>query len=198
MLDWAIQGYLDTQLPAPMCEIVIFNFGRSIAESLEQLPPQSYTRIQTERYLDLHKTGNFFRRGWRREDLFTLIALQGNVSSKNYSETDTRGNGTVDLIEFFQGMQAECAVGANGTPGNARMVIVSGSTYVLFDGKYQMRANAEGNRIIAFNGANDLRERPDSTYVRQLEGVCFPGTVICLKFALSPSESTLTSTDEKP
>ena len=76
------------------------------------------------------------------------------------------------------------------------MVIVSGSTYVLFDGTYQMQANAEGNRIIAFNGANDLRERPDSTYVRQLEGVSFPGTVISLKFSLSTAESTVVSTGD--
>jgi hypothetical protein len=184
MLDWTIQGYLDTHLPVPMCEIVIFNFGRTIASSLEELPPDSYTRQQIQKYIDLHKEKGFFQSGWRKEDLYTLIALQGNVSSKNFSEADTRGNGTVDLIEFFQRVHAECTKGDKECT-KARMTIVSGSTFVLFDGKYQMAENSEGNRIIAFNEANDLHHKPDSKYIRQLDGDSFPGTIISLKFPLS-------------
>lgn len=183
MLDWTIQGYLDTHLPVPMCEIAIFNFGRTIAHSFDELSPNSYTRQQIQKYIDLHKEKGFFRSGWRKEDLYTLIALQGNVSSKNFSEADTRGNGTVDLIEFFQRVHAECTKGQESP--EARMTIVSGSTYVLFDGKYQMAQNSEGNRIIAFNDANDLHQKPDSKYIRQLDGAEFPGTIISLKFPLS-------------
>ena len=42
MVDWTIQGYIDTGLEHPECEIVIFSFGKSIAETLEALPFNSY------------------------------------------------------------------------------------------------------------------------------------------------------------
>jgi len=71
------------------------------------------------------------------------------------------------------------------------MVIVSGSTYIEFDGKYEMRPNHDGVRIIAFNETNDLTEKPDPSYVRRLAGVSFPGTLISLKFPLSTGKSTV-------
>lgn len=195
MFDWAIQGYLDTQLDVPMCEVVIFNFGRTIAETFDALPSKSYARLHVQKYIDLHQRAGMFRRGWRREDLYTLVALQGCVSTKNNSPSDTRGNGTVDLITFFEQMHSECR--ALQSPG-AKMVILSGSTYALFDGTFHMAPNAEGNRIIAFNAVNDLRMRPDERFVRHLSGVNFPGTLISLKFPLSTSKSTEAATGDEP
>lgn len=183
MLDWGIQGYLDTSLPIPMCEIVIFNFGRTIATSLSDLPSSSYTQQQIHKYMDLHTKKGFFFNGWKEDDLYTLIALQGNVSSKNQSPQDTRGNGTVDLIELFQRVHTECSIGCDTE--KARMAIVSGSTYILFDGRYRMEQNSDGIGIIAFNDANDLHQKPDSDYVRHLDGASFPGTIISFKFPLS-------------
>lgn len=194
MFDWTIQGYLDTMLEKPMCEIVIFNFGNSIAETFEKLAPDSFTRDQVQKYIDIHSSGGFFTTGWRKEDLYTLISLQGSVSSKNVIEGNTRGNGTVDLIEFFQRVHDECS---NGDATDARMAIVSGSTYILFDGKYKMQSNAAGIKIIAFNMENDLTKRPDSQYIRKLDGVDFKGTLISLKFPLSTAKSTVTTTVNK-
>jgi hypothetical protein len=183
MGDWSIQGYLDTSRDIPICEIAIFNFGRTIAQTFEALDPASYTRRQVQRYIDLHRKGGLFRRDWRTEDLFTLIALQGSVSTKNGSHLDTRGNGTVDLISFFQRVHQECSSG--DVPEQARMALLSGSTFILFDGTYPMQPNANGVNIIAFNPTNDLELRPDPQYVRALAGVDFPGTMICLQFPLA-------------
>lgn len=182
MLDWTIQGYLDTQLDIPMCEIVIFNFGKTIAQTFENLPETNFARLQIKKYIDLHKGKGFFFKGWCEEDLYTLIALQGGVSSKNTSCLDTRGNGTVDLIEFFQKIHLEC--GNNQSTQEATMVVVSGSTYVLFDGTYKMQLNDKGNWIIAFNSTNDLSHKPDSKYVRHLDNAIFPGTLISVKFPM--------------
>ncbi len=195
MHDWAIQGYLDTQLAVPMCEVVIFNFGRTIAQTIEELPDDAYTRKQIRPYLEMHQKRGFFRRGWRKEDLYTLIALQGNVSSKNRSERDTRGNGSVDLIEFFQRVHAECSV-EEGPP--ARMAVLSGSTCIVFDGAYRMEESASGARVIAFNAFNDLQTKPDAKYVRQLEGVAFPGTLVSLKFPLSTVRNTVVAAEKLP
>ena len=195
LLDWAIQGYLDTMVETPMCEVVIFNFGRTIAETFEALPADSFTRVQIQKYIDLHNQRRLFGGSWRKEDLYTLIALQGNVSSKNFKASDTRGNGTVDLIDFFQRVHAECS---GDKDHSVKMVIVSGSTRVLFDGKYTMSPNPDGIKVIAFNDHNNLEERPDREYVRKLEGVSFPGTLIGLKFPLSTARSTVATSGDPP
>jgi hypothetical protein len=195
MLDWSIQGYLDTHLAVPLCEIVIFSFGRTIAQTFEALPAGHYTRDQVQNYIDLHQQGGLFTAGWRPDDLYTLIALQGHVSTKNNSTTDTRGNGSVDLIEFFQKVHAECA--KEFPDSKARMALVSGSTHVQFDGTYKMEPNQNGVRIIAFNKANDLHQRPDSRFVHELKGVYFPGTILSIKFPLSTAKLSTSEGDGK-
>ncbi|WP_132375404.1 hypothetical protein [Paraburkholderia sp. BL9I2N2] len=181
--DWTIQGYLDNSMDTPICEIAIFNFGTSIADTLMGLPQNSYTWKQISPYILMHRGAGFFRKGWRERDLLTLVALQGNVSSKNFSVEDTRGQGTVDLIEFFQKMYEECA---KDSTEKAKMAILSGSTFILFDGKYRLSSGAPGHgKVIAFNAQNTLYKQPDSGYVRSLGSVQFPGTIISIRFPLS-------------
>ena len=187
-LDWTVQGYLDNALDVPMCEIAIFNFGRSIAESMHAVDRNGYTWRQVLPYLEMHAKRKLFGETWREEDLLTVIALQGNVSRLNMSSKMTRGQGTVEFIEFFQRINDLC----NGKPTGARMAIVSGGTYVLFDGTYRMVAPSEDKgKIVAFNATNDLNEKPDSRFVRSLGEFRFPGTIISIKFPLSLADGTL-------
>lgn len=187
MVDWTIQGYLDNAAAAPLCEIAIFNFGHSIADTLERLDPASYTRKQIAQYVLTHRGFRFFGPRWREVDLFTLAALQGHVSSKNVTALTTRGQGTVDLIEFFQKMYAECRGENCDIP--ATMAIVSGSTHILFDGTYSMRNGPTGGKVIAFNSENTLAKRPDESKVRSLGSLKFPGTIISIRFPLSRSST---------
>lgn len=180
MVDWTIQGYVDMAMNEPVCEIVIFNFGKSISESLDNLSTKSYTmQSQVQPYLDLHNKNGWLNHHWRREDLQTLIALQGSVSSKNQSISDTRGQGTADLIESFQAMNDE----RNADDGVASMYIISGGTRILFDPKYRLVRGEDGTRRIAFNQENDLRKPPDPSCVMPLKnGLRLPGTIIGIKF----------------
>lgn len=188
MYDWAIQGYLDAQATPPMCEIVILNFGHSISETFELLPKTSPAWAHVQPYLDAHTKKSFLGKEWREQELLTLVAMQQHVSSKRQHESDTRGNGTVELVEFFQRMQAEC----NGNADTSvRMVIASGSSMLLFDGSYKMQPDAEGRSVLAFNDKNDLMEKPDGKYVRKLAGVSFPGTLISLRFQMPAGKSTV-------
>lgn len=188
LFDWSVQGYLDTHKLPWVCEIVIFNFGNSIAKTFQNLPVLSYTRKMVEPYLVAHQRKGFFRQGWSHEDLFTLIALQQSVSTKNRSNLDTRGNGTVDLIRFFQRLCLECR--ADGTELKPKMALISGTTRILFDGTYEMKKNGVGLGVIAFNQANDLLLAPDPAYVTSISSVTFPGTVLSIKFPLSLGQST--------
>ncbi len=186
MVDWTIQGYIDTGLEQPECEIVIFNFGKSIAETLEALPFNSYTKAnQVTPYIDMHVKRALFSANWRRCDLMTLIALQGSVSSKNASIDSDRGQGTADLIEFFQNLNRARHLENRGA---ATMYIVSGNTKVVFDGTYEISNDGTGPRVIAFNKENDLNLPPDPKSVMPLRGTFFPGTMIGVKFPVQPSD----------
>ena len=189
MIDWTIQGYLDTHRAPWMCEIVIFNFGRTIAETFQALPPVSYTSSMVSPYLEAHRKKGFFQIGWNPEDLYTLIALQQYVSTKNHKVTDTRGNGTFDLIRFFEQMCLECREGSSDV--KPIMTLISGRTRVLFDGTYPMRLNAAGVGVIAFNEDNDLLQRPDPAFVMPISSATFPGTVLSIKFPLSSDQSSI-------
>jgi hypothetical protein len=184
MMEWTIQGYLDISVEKPYCEIVVFNLGKSIAETLEELHPDHYTVRQISNYLHAHTKNNLFSHSWRREDLLTLVALQGAVSSKNTSLDTTRGNGMADLIEFFQTMHDALEPETVQKP---RMFIVSGGTRVVFDGSYRMAKNVHGTRLIAFNSTNDLHLPPDRHAVMPLKNSYLPGTMIGIKFPLEIS-----------
>lgn len=188
MIDWTIQGYLDAKLAIPQCEIVIFNFGKSIAETFEELEPNSYTALQIKPYLDLHAKSGWFGRGWRKEDLYTLLALQGSISSKNTSEDTTRGQGMADLVESFQRINDEMNASGGTEPS---MYIVSGSTLIKFDRKYRM-LSTNGSRRIAFNPTNNLTFPPDPKCVLALQPGHFPGTMIGITFPVQSSSTQAT------
>lgn len=175
--EWTIVGYLDTSHPGHLCEIAIINLGRSIADTFRILSPDSQAFKVVEPYIDAHEAKNLFGLGWREENLLTLIALQGHVSSKADLSAD-RGQGTVDLIEFFQEMHRESQ---DDDMSNYRMAIMSGRTHIMFDGRYQMSEDQHGRKVIAFNADNDLRNKPDKKYVTSLR-TGFPGTIISIRF----------------
>ena len=185
--DWWVAGYLRQKSTGSFgdCHITIFNFGRTLAESLQELPVGSQLRTDIEALVQSHKQRGFFASGWTEENLWTLYALQGGVSRLNTGRTslgDTRGYGTVRMLEFFE------SIGKTAVAGHPpKMCIVSGHTHLLFDGTYQMRLQktrrGEQANIIAFNKENDLQIRPDAKYVTDLKK-SFPGTLISLRFFL--------------
>lgn len=114
-----------------------------------------------------------------------MYALQGGVSRKNAGKDHVGdyGQGTADLIEFFQELGQ--TAGAEAVP---KMCVLSGHTIVQFDGRYCMQRveNELGVwRIIAFNKENSLDLPPDPESVRHLPSY-FPGTLISMRFYLDP------------
>jgi hypothetical protein len=180
--DWYISSYLDPGGSPPICEVAIFNFGLTFSETFQALPPGSFPWTVVAQYVEAHESQGWFSQAWRTEDLLTLVALQGGVSSKSQGMVDTRGQGTVDLITFFQDMCRACTEVSGGT--KARMAMLSGDTHILFDGTYRMKPNSTGRDVLAFNQANSLAEPPDAKHVRHLQGVRFPGTVVSIRFPL--------------
>ena len=178
--EWEIYGYLDRQNQNKVCEAVIYNFGNTISDTFDELPEDDYARESLNKYIAHHESKKLFGRNWDRDSLTTLFALQGSVSSKNSKDDSTRGQGTVDLIEFFQMISEE---GSSGVDNSAKMCIFSGHNHIKFDGKYRLEEN-RGQPIIAFNKENDLSFPPDERYVKKLKESFFPGTLIAIQFVL--------------
>lgn len=178
--NWQIYGYLDRENEHRICEVVIFNYGNTFAKTFKKLPQDDFARAELNKYLDRHEKSGIFRKGWSEDSLITLFSLQGRISSKNKPCDDTRGHGTVSLIEFFQSISRDSV--SRYRP-NAKMCILSGSEHIRFDGTYRLIED-EGPPIIAFNKDNDLRKEPDSKYVRSLKDVFFPGSLIAIQFIL--------------
>ena len=179
--DWVLVGYLDPSTPERVCEISIFNFGKSYAETFSSLPKEHFMRQYIDPFVELHRKRGFFQHNWEPDNLLSIIALQEHISSKNETPQDTRGGGTVDLIQFFQDVYSETPPQENQT---VKMVIISGRTRILFDGQHSMVSDSEDRRIIAFNSENDLAIPPDRTHVKCLKGVEFPGTIVSIRFPL--------------
>jgi len=178
-----ITGYLDNSNSTHLCEIAIFNFGKTIADTFREMPDTSYTHEEIDGYITEHQKSRWFGSEWTKDDLLTVVALQGHISSKNLHRNQDRGQGTVDLIEFFQRMHRQC-IDVEQNNSKAEMAILSGSTHIYFDGTYSMQKNSVGRKVIAFNQANDLHKKPDSKYVKNLHNLSFPGTIISIRFPM--------------
>lgn len=178
-----ITGYLDNSKSTHWCEIAIFNFGKTIADTFREMPDISYTHEEIDGYINEHQKKKWFSSEWTKDNLLTVVALQGHISSKNLRKDQDRGQGTVDLIEFFQRMHRQC-VDVEQNDSKAEMAILSGSTHIYFDGTYTMQENSTGRKVIAFNQANDLHQKPDSKYIKNLHNLSFPGTVISIRFPM--------------
>lgn len=182
--EWWIAGYLH-QGPNKEygdCHITIFNFGKTLSQTLRSLPPNSLLRRDIEALVKVHSRRRLFGPSWTEDALWTLYALQEGVSRYNI-EADRlgyRGFGTVDMIRFFQHLGQ-----SSGSKSQPQMCVVSGNTHILFDNKYTMQlittATGERRRIIAFNRKNSLEDPPEKGYVNSLAR-SFPGTLISLRF----------------
>jgi hypothetical protein len=180
---WWISGYLRQRgTTYGDCHITIFNFGKTLAESLQGLPADALLRRQIEGTVSRHSKKHRFQRGWTEEGLWTLYALQEGVSRKNVDPgiIRNRGQGLPDLITFFQ------KLGQLKDRSTApTMFILSGHTQILFTGEHEMQLkeleDGSVRRVIAFNKENDLNEPPAPDAVKNLNQY-FPGVLVGMDF----------------
>ncbi len=180
--SWHALGYFDRPEEGKnygKCRLVLMNFGNSIYEGLKAEDTTKYTKKQLERHTKKHHS--FFGINYNEEVLWTLYALQKNVSKQRIDKQDTKGKGTIDLIESFM------AIGSEINGEKPIMSITSGGCHILFDGTYTLKdvVYKDGRKvpIIAFNDRNSLNQKPDSNYVYSIRNK-FAGTVISMEFYL--------------
>ena len=132
--QWLVVGFIDLEDGRFVYKCVIASFGRTIAETFTELSRTSFAWTSVEPYLLQHRRSGLFGSDWREDDLLAVMALQGDISSINTSAATNRGQGTVDFIEFFQGLTEEAALRKQSTC----MTLISGTTLIRFDGRHRM------------------------------------------------------------
>jgi hypothetical protein len=178
--DWWISEHVENGTGgAPILHVTVFNFGQSIASTIQAAPRGFPTLEDYELLIAEHERRDGFDTSWTKADLLTLLAIQDGSTAFE----DERGVGTLRGLELFEYILAQAP------EGNPRMCWISGTTRVLLDGRYTLqesrleRRRTAKRRDIAFNAAKDLRDRPDPSAVTNL-GCEFPGTLLTLQFAV--------------
>ncbi len=179
---WMVVGYIDTEDQLTIYRATIISLGNTIADTFRKLDVGSYPLQLVLPYVEKHEKAGFFSPTWTVESLLNVVSLQGNISSKLDGPENDRGQGTVDLIEFFQEMSAECA----GGKVKPAMSILSGRSLIKFDGTYRMKFEMDVRRkVVAFNQRNSLIDPPDPKAVTTIADEGFPGVMISIAVPLS-------------
>ena len=163
---------------------VILNFGATIYEKFsnnEECPPEIIARMRalSQRYTKF----NFFKENeFEEETLWTLYALQQGVTSVPGKR---RGSGTIQFIRSFFNIK-----GSLDVDNVSKMVILSGNTEIIFDGKYGITERIEGNNrfnMMTFNDSGSIEDMPDKDYVKHSKHF-FPGTIITASILLNDDD----------
>lgn len=113
------------------------------------------------------------------ENLFTLYALQDNISRLKFTD-ESRGTGTMKFINSFLN------IGGFEDPAKdyiPNLSILSGSTYLICDNKYKPFLS-DNQYKISLNDEKDLDYPPNKSHLKNLP-LHFPGTLITVKVYLN-------------
>ena len=155
-------------------QLSIVSIGKTIYETLNSSGTMDNIKSTIEELVNIHEGLHYST--FSEENVWTICALQSGVSCKRNDEDRDRGTGTVKFIEAF------ITLGQSSKEREKPiMTMLSGNTHILFDGKYKMAEKTLGNKTIAFNDSNDLRQKPDTNYVKITKNK-FPGVVINIEF----------------
>ncbi|MGF1839172.1 hypothetical protein [Vibrio atlanticus] len=195
---WYVRSYLNTNEKCQRYfELMVMNVGHSIAKTFEILPENSKTKTEAMSYVNKH--AHLFT----QEELLTVLALQGNVSSKKDKEI-TRGQGSIRLIETFEQISKDFVKlrgkGKETKKNDPIMNIISGHTVIKFDGKYHRKVvkHADGveDVYIPFNEEQSLAFPPDKTSVSRMTNAYFPGVMVNIRIPLNGSTTPLSNNAE--
>ncbi|HHQ4624694.1 TPA: hypothetical protein ACSPZX_000376 [Aeromonas veronii] len=194
---WYVRGYVNNQeeIKVKYLELMVANLGKSISDTFTSLVDSSMAKREAKRYVE-HHLGH----GFTKEELYSVAALQGNISSKNTDDDATRGQGTIKLIETFEQLYNNYLQLRRGRSDVcAQMNLISGGVIIRFDGKLKSQVVQDvhgGERVIMpFNELGDLRVLPDGNYVSRIDGAYFPGLLINIRIPLTGSTTPLRDDD---
>lgn len=167
-----------------LLRFVILNFGATVYDKFsknDDCPPAIIARMRA--LSQQYTKHNFFKDNeFEEETLWTLYALQQGVTSVPGKR---RGSGTIQFIRSFFNIK-----GSLEADNVSKMIILSGNTEIIFDGKYGITERTDGkNRfnMMTFNDSGSIEDMPDKNYVRHSKHF-FPGTIITANILLNDDD----------
>ena len=167
--------------------LVILNFGQTIYEKFkdESCPNKEIVEKMKNLSNSYTKRSLFTRKEFEEENLWTLYALQEEVSSISPTEYK-RGNGSIRFIESFFNIK-----GSQEVDDISYLTLQSGKTRIHFNGKYNIENKVNSNndtfKVMTFNDSGSIEDKPDNKYVYQTNDY-FPGTIISAKLLLNDDD----------
>lgn len=166
-------------------KLAIMNLGRTIYQKFHD--PDCPNKKHVERMKQL--SDKYTQKQWlmpkkfEEETLWTLYALQDGVTSKKAK----RGSGTISIIQSFFKIK-----GNDESDNLSRMMLVSGSTCINFDGTYKIQKkqdeNGEPMSVMTFNKSGNIEDKPDNKYVYCNDSF-FPGTLLSVTLIFNKSDN---------
>ncbi|MGT3162481.1 hypothetical protein [Yersinia enterocolitica] len=182
---WYVRGYVNHSHSHPVCEVAVFNFGKTIPETFQNLSNDHYSyNNHVLPYVNKHKKS----KGMFKEGLVTIAALQERVSCMNASNKDSNGTGTMELLDVFQGMHDHLRRIQGEDVIMPVMSLITGGTHIRFDGKFRiikkkLKQGDKTRQVYPFN-AIGLENAPDRAYLSEMQQVKFPGVMVNIRFPL--------------
>lgn len=167
--------------------LAILNFGETIYDKFKSKDcPRQDVVSQMKQLSDEYTKRKFFGSSINEETLWTLYALQEEVTSVSPEKNRKRGNGSIKFIESFFNLK-----GNNGAQDDfSRLAVLSGNTSIVFDGTYGIQEkikNSEKFKVMTFNNSGNITDKPDSKYVKFVKNH-FPGTIISAQILISKDD----------
>mgnify|MGYP006971300686 CR=1 FL=1 len=164
--EYYCTGSLNYEEGMGVCNLVLINFGETINESINSTDT---TLIGKNTFEEITKK-QVYDSKFTKENGTVLASIQRKVSRLK-TETNTRGTGFPQIMEFFSHLSDDNQ--------KSKMTIVSGNTQIKFAKSDYLRYNENGR--IFFNNSNDPSKKPNSKNIIKLKNN-FPGTLISIKF----------------
>ena len=176
--EWYVSGHFTQAgtLDYGRGSLVFISIGNSIYQNLKYNTKSLVTQKKLENHLKSHRS--LFDLNWNEESSLTVLGLQYKISSATDDVHIDRGTGTIEFINSFTHLGRK----VNGDI--PKMALISGNTHILFDGTYTLQDKKIGSKTvksIAFNKNNNIKQKPDSNYVKVLKNN-FPGVIITVNF----------------
>ena len=163
--------------------LAILNFGGTIYDKFKSSDCQRPDIVkQMQDLSEKYSSNNLFSSEIKEETLWTLYALQEEVTSVSKKKNEKRGNGSIKFIESFFNLK-----GNKQVDKISRLALLSGNTSIVFDGTYGVKSvikNGEPFKVMTFNESADISYKPSPKYVKFVPNY-FPGTIITAQILIN-------------
>ncbi|TYP97982.1 hypothetical protein C7447_103149 [Tenacibaculum adriaticum] len=181
------QDYSSNSEEYGIFNLVILNFGETIYDKFKDEDCARPDIVRQMKALSNDYTSkNLFGTQMKEETLWTLYALQEEVTSVSPKKNIKRGNGSIKFIESFFNLK-----GNNENQDKvSRLALLSGNTSIVFDGTYGIKESEKGDekfKVMTFNKSAAISDRPDTKYVKFVKNH-FPGTIISAQILISKDD----------